>query len=103
MKRAIITGATGAIGTALIDELLSNDIEIMVVTRKESKRNSVIPLDSRIIVKYADRFYPSSKRCSRCGNIKEDLRLKDRIYNCNSCGLIIDRDLNAAKNLAALA
>jgi nucleoside-diphosphate-sugar epimerase len=54
MKRAIITGATGAIGTALIDELLSNDIEILVVTRKESKRNSVIPLDSRIIIKYAD-------------------------------------------------
>lgn len=39
----------------------------------------------------ADRFYPSSKTCSRCGNIKKDLKLKDRIYICD-CGLEIDRD-----------
>lgn len=48
----------------------------------------------------ADRFYPSSKMCSRCGNIKKDLKLKDRIYNCTNCGLIIDRDYNASLNLA---
>ena len=48
----------------------------------------------------ADRFYPSSKRCSCCGNIKKDLRLKDRIYKCNVCGLVIDRDFNASLNLA---
>ncbi|MBQ5988034.1 MAG: NAD-dependent epimerase/dehydratase family protein [Oscillospiraceae bacterium] len=54
MKRAIITGATGAIGTALIEELLSNDIEVLVITRKSSKRNSVIPVDPRIMIKYAD-------------------------------------------------
>lgn len=48
----------------------------------------------------ADRFYPSSKLCSHCGNIKKDLRLKDRIYNCNICGLVIDRDFNASLNLA---
>lgn len=45
-----------------------------------------------------DRFYPSSKKCSNCGAIKKDLKLKDRIYKC-SCGLEIDRDLNAAINL----
>ena len=48
----------------------------------------------------ADRFYPSSKACSCCGFIKSDLKLNDRVYKCNSCGLEIDRDLNAAENLA---
>ena len=47
----------------------------------------------------ADRFYPSSKICSQCGEIKKDLKLKDRVYKCN-CGLTIDRDLNASINLA---
>ncbi|MFV0343483.1 MAG: RNA-guided endonuclease InsQ/TnpB family protein [Anaerocolumna sp.] len=47
----------------------------------------------------ADRFYPSSKTCSLCGNIKKDLKLKDRVYNCE-CGFIIDRDLNASINLS---
>ena len=47
----------------------------------------------------ADRFYPSSKTCSHCGQIKHDLKLNDRIYKC-SCGFIIDRDLNAAINLS---
>jgi putative transposase len=47
----------------------------------------------------ADRFYPSSKNCSSCGTKKKDLKLKDRIFNC-SCGLSIDRDVNAAINLA---
>ena len=48
----------------------------------------------------ADRFYPSSKICSQCGEIKKDLKLKDRIYKCNSCGLTIDRDFNASINLS---
>lgn len=46
-----------------------------------------------------DRFYPSSKMCSNCGNIKKDLKLSDRIYKCE-CGLTIDRDFNASLNLA---
>ena len=48
----------------------------------------------------ADRFYPSSKTCSCCGNIKNDLKLKDRIYKCDKCGLVIDRDKNASINLS---
>lgn len=48
----------------------------------------------------ADRFYPSSKTCSCCGHIKQDLKLKDRIFKCPICGLEIDRDLNAAINLS---
>ena len=47
-----------------------------------------------------DRFYASSKNCSRCGHKKADLKLSDRIYKCSECGLVIDRDLNAAINLA---
>ena len=45
------------------------------------------------------RFDPSSKMCSECGNIKHNLKLSDRIYHCNVCGLSIDRDLNAAINI----
>lgn len=48
----------------------------------------------------ADRYYPSSKLCSHCGNKKVDLKLSDRVYKCVSCGLEIDRDLNAALNLS---
>jgi len=47
----------------------------------------------------ADRFYPSSKLCSYCGEKKESLKLKDRIFTCESCGLTIDRDKNASLNL----
>lgn len=47
----------------------------------------------------ADRFFPSSKMCSSCRNIKKDLKLSDRIYKCE-CGLEIDRDKNASINLS---
>jgi IS605 OrfB family transposase len=55
----------------------------------------------RLIV--ADRWYPSSKTCSGCGTVKTKLALSARTYTCNACGLVLDRDLNAARNLAALA
>ena len=48
----------------------------------------------------ADRFYPSSKTCSQCGSMKKDLKLKDRIYRCSHCGVVIDRDYNASLNLS---
>lgn len=51
----------------------------------------------------ADRFYASSKTCSCCGHKKEVLKLSERTYNCINCGISIDRDLNASKNLANLA
>ena len=44
-------------------------------------------------------FYPSSKTCSSCGNIKETLKLSERIYHCKYCGLEIDRDYNASINI----
>ena len=48
-----------------------------------------------------NRWFPSSKTCSCCGAIKEDLKLSDRIYSCD-CGLSIDRDLNASLNIKAV-
>ena len=51
-----------------------------------------------IELRVVDRWYPSSKTCHHCGNIKKDLKLSDRIYKCE-CGYIQDRDLNAARNL----
>ena len=47
----------------------------------------------------ADRFFPSSKMCSKCGVIDKGLKLSDRVYKCN-CGLSIDRDFNASINLS---
>lgn len=49
-----------------------------------------------------DRFYPSSKTCSRCGWKNKDLKLSDRTFVCKDCGLEIDRDLNAAINIQAV-
>ena len=48
----------------------------------------------------ADRYFPSSKTCSSCANVKKDLKLKDRVYICECCGLKIDRDYNASINLS---
>ena len=47
----------------------------------------------------ANRFFPSSKLCSRCGNKKDELKLSERVYKCKECKLEIDRDLNASINL----
>ena len=53
-----------------------------------------------IELRVVDRFFPSSKMCSECGSIKNDLKLSNREYVCNECGSIIDRDKNASYNLA---
>jgi putative transposase len=55
---------------------------------------------SRLVV--ADRFFPSSKTCSGCGWVKAKLTLAERTFHCEECGLALDRDLNAARNLAKL-
>ena len=53
---------------------------------------------SKLII--VDRWFPSSKTCSRCGTVKEYLFLSERIFNCKHCNFSCDRDLNAALNLA---
>ena len=49
----------------------------------------------------ADRFFPSTKRCSQCGHERE-ISLAERVYGCEMCGLVLERDLNAAINLEQL-
>ena len=49
-----------------------------------------------------DRWFPSSKTCSGCGAVKAKLALSERTYVCTQCGLVLDRDVNAARNLAKL-
>ena len=55
--------------------------------------------DNGIEVRLVNRFYPSSKLCSRCGARNQNLKLSDRTFKCDCCGLVIDRDLNASINL----
>jgi putative transposase len=50
-----------------------------------------------------DRWLPSTKTCSRCGQVKQQLALGERTFRCDRCGLVMDRDRNAAANLAAWA
>jgi transposase len=50
----------------------------------------------------ADALFPSSKTCSGCGTVKAKLSLSERVFGCKACGLLLDRDENAARNLAAL-
>ena len=52
-----------------------------------------------IELRIVDTWYPSSKTCHRCGNLKADLKLSDRVFKCPHCEAVIDRDLNAALNL----
>jgi putative transposase len=51
----------------------------------------------------AQRWFASSKTCSDCGAVKTKLALKVRVFDCDECPLVLDRDENAARNLAALA
>ncbi len=47
-----------------------------------------------------DRFYPSSKTCSACGTVTAKLPLAVRVFDCTTCGMSLDRDINATRNLA---
>jgi Putative transposase DNA-binding domain len=54
-------------------------------------------------VMVADRWFPSTKTCSRCGQVKDRMGLAERLFRCDGCGLMTDRDRNGAANLAAWA
>lgn len=56
-----------------------------------------------VVLHVVNRWEPSSKTCSCCGWYKNDLTLADRVFRCSTCGLVMDRDENAARNLALLA
>ena len=74
---------------------------VKVIARAGAGVNN-IPVDKcaekGIELRIADRWYPSSRRCHNCGQIRKDLKLSNRVYQC-SCGYCEDRDLNAALNL----
>ena len=53
-----------------------------------------------IAVRLVDRFYPSSKTCSNCGNYNKGLKLSQRVYHCSHCQEKMDRDFNASLNIA---
>ena len=53
--------------------------------------------DIKLVI--ADKYYPSTKKCSCCGNVKK-MEIQDRVYVCDCCNLVINRDLNSAINLA---
>jgi putative transposase len=56
--------------------------------------------DRGVTLVTVDRFYPSSKTCSTCGSVKAKLDLRVRVYECDTCELVLDRDRNAALNVA---
>lgn len=99
--------------TKQLSVLVLEDLNVagMVKNRKLSKAISDASLSefrrqieykaerAGIEVVVADRFYPSSKRCSGCGHKKDSLSLSERTYACSECGLVLYRDLNAALNL----
>jgi len=65
--------------------------------RELAKRKG--PLYDCLVI-LADRWFPSTLRCCRCGHLKKEMPLKERVYHCEKCGLVMDRDENASNNLA---
>ena len=79
---------------------ISNKIQISSFRKFIDKLKNITYKENITIIE-ANKYFPSSKKCSKCGNIKKELKLRERIYKCNKCGLVIDRDVNAAINLAS--
>ena len=75
-----------------------SDVSFGEIRRQLTYKVKIYGNDLRII----DRWFPSSKKCSRCGNVKTKLSLSERVYNCGVCGVSLDRDLNAALNIKAV-
>ena len=78
---------------------ISNKIQISSFRKFIEKLKNITDKENITLIE-ANKYYPSSKKCNKCGNIKKDLKLSERIYKCDNCGLVIDRDINAAINLA---
>jgi IS605 OrfB family transposase len=107
----LTTGLTRTYGTVVVEDL---NVAGMVRNRRLAKAISDAGFgEIRRHLDYktrwggghlvvADRWYPSSKTCSACGAVKAKLPLRVRTYVCESCGMSLDRDVNAARNLAQL-
>jgi transposase len=85
-------------GLALTKQILDHNR-----TNPDSKMKFPTAIDLHkwlVALVVVNRWFPSSKTCSNCGTKKETLGLDERVFNCNHCGFVIDRDLNAAINLS---
>jgi putative transposase len=110
----LTTTLAGSFETVVLEDLRVSDMV------KRSKKNSTNALSRSIldagfyelrrqlIYKAEDRghrvvvvgqYYPSSKMCSHCGETKAKLALSDRVFECSNCGISLDRDVNAARNI----
>ena len=103
------TGLTGRFGTLVVEDL---HVRGMLANRRLARHVADASFaefrrqveykatwrGGRVIV--ADRWFASSKTCSGCGAVKAKLLLSERTYVCTACGLVLDRDENAARNLA---
>ncbi|MCK2243949.1 IS607 family element RNA-guided endonuclease TnpB [Crossiella sp. S99.2] len=99
-------------GTVVIEDL---NVSGMLGNRRLSRRVADVGMAefrrqieykaawSGVRVQLADRWFPSSRTCSGCGVVRTKLRLSERTFDCEHCGVVMDRDHNAARNLAALA
>lgn len=90
------------------------DLAVRNMTKRHSLAGAILdgaPGEMRRQLEYKTRWYgsrlvvapgnfPSTKMCSRCRGVKEGMPLSERVYECEKCGLVMDRDLNAARNLA---
>ncbi len=97
-----------AAGLSQYDNIFIEDLNLkamqMLWGRKVSDvayNNFINILAYKANVVKIDRFYPSSKICSKCGHIKDDMNLSDRLWTCPGCNSMHDRDENAAKNIYA--
>ena len=109
VKRDAVHKFTSAIaknhGVVCCENLCVKGMGKSVKSIRKAVRNSCMS-ELRMMLSYKaahyveiDRFYPSSKRCSKCGNVKAELGLSERTYRCEACGNVLDRDLNAALNI----
>jgi putative transposase len=108
----LTTGITGEYGTVVVEDL---NVAGMLRNRRLARKIAGAGFgEIRRQITYktrwtsgttvtADRWYPSSKTCSNCKAVKAKLPLHVRVFTCDACGLVIDRDENAARNLAGLA
>ena len=90
------------------DFVIIEDLSIKEIVKKLGRGKNtyntsfntfVKKLQTKVNVIKINKWFPSSKKCSKCGKKKKHLKLSQRIYRCAFCGNIIDRDLNAAINI----
>lgn len=113
IRKNYLHQTTHKLVSLLPEKIVMEDLDVVAMLKNKSLRKAIQEQcfyefkrqtlykceELGIEVVLADRYFPSSKTCSYCGSYKKDLKLSDRVYICEECGLKIDRDYNAAINL----